>query len=87
MLSTVVAVFNEEEGLSAFYKELVFQASKLKVRFEVVFVDDGSTDSSFSILKKFEEKNKNVRIFSFRKNQGKAEALTLGFQKARGNSV
>lgn len=87
MLSIVVPVFNEEEGLSAFYKELIFQVSKLKVSFEVVFVDDGSTDGSLSFLKKLEKGNKNVRIFSFRKHRGKAEAITLGFKKAMGEYV
>ncbi len=87
MLSIVVPVFNEEESLGAFYKELFLQVSKLKVEFEVIFVDDGSTDGSLSILKKFESENKNIRIFSFRKNRGKAEALTLGFRKAVGEYV
>ncbi|MEK7502003.1 MAG: glycosyltransferase family 2 protein [Patescibacteria group bacterium] len=87
MLSVVVPVFNEEESLSAFYKELILQVSKLKVDFEVIFVDDGSTDGSLSILKKLEEENKNIRIFSFRKHRGKAEALTLGFTKAIGEYI
>ena len=87
MLSIVVPVFNEEESLGAFYKELILQVSKLKVGFEVIFVDDGSIDRSLDILKKLKERNKNIRIFSFRKNRGKAEALTLGFQKAKGDLI
>lgn len=87
MLSIVVPVFNEEEGLSAFHKELVFQVSKLKVRFEVIFVDDGSTDESLSFLKKLGKESKDVRIFSFRKHRGKAEAITLGFRKAMGEYI
>src|SRR3989344_60185 len=87
MLSIVVPVFNEEESLGAFYKELVQKVLQLEIDFEVIFVDDGSTDGSLSILKKLEEENKNIRIFSFRKNKGKAEALTLGFQKAKGDLI
>src|SRR3989344_1392816 len=87
MLCIVVPVFNEEESLGVFYKELILQVSKLKVDFEAIFVDDGSTDGSLSILKKFEEENKNIRIFSFRKHRGKAEALTLGFSKAIGEDI
>lgn len=87
MLSIVVPVFNEEESLGDFYREFVLQVSKLKVSFEVIFIDDGSTDNSLSILKKFKEKNNNIRIFSFRKHRGKAEALTLGFTKAIGEYV
>ena len=85
MISIVVPVFNEEESLSAFYKELILQISKLKVDFEVIFIDDGSTDGSFSILKKLEEKNKNIRIFSFRRNRVKNDTLTLEFTKAIGD--
>ncbi len=87
MLSIVVPVFNEEESLPVFYKKLLLQISKFKVDFEVVFIDDGSIDKSLSILKKLEEENKNIRVFSFRKNLGKSEALTTGFRKAKGDYV
>ena len=87
MLTIVVPVFNEEESVSAFYKELVQKILRLEIDFEIIFVDDGSTDKSLNILKKFEEENENVRIFSFRKHRGKAEALTLGFKKAQGEDI
>lgn len=87
MLSVVVPVFNEEESLGAFYKELILQVSKLKVGFEVIFVDDGSTDRSLDIIKEFQKEDKNVRIFSFRKHRVKAEALTLGFTKSMGEYI
>lgn len=86
MLSIVVPVFNEEESLQPFYKELEPVVAVLK-NYEIIFADDGSTDSSLEILKQLSEKNKKIRIFSFRKNQGKAEALTLGFGKAKGEKV
>ncbi len=85
MLSIVVPVFNEKESLQYFYDELIKNLSKINKSYEVVFVDDGSNDGSLEILKDFEKKNKNVRIFSLRKNQGKAEVLTIGFQKAKGD--
>lgn len=85
MLSVIIPVFNEEQSLEPFYKEVM---KVLKNRdYELLFVDDGSTDRSLDILKKLKDKNKAVRIFSFRKNQGKAEALTLGFQRAKGDYV
>ncbi len=87
MLSIVVPAFNEEESLEAFYKELIKVMHKLDKAYEIIFVDDGSRDNSLAILKDFENRNKNVRVFSFRKNQGKAEALTLGFQKASGELI
>lgn len=50
-------------------------------------MDDGSSDSSLDLLQKLEKSDKTVRVFSFRKNHGKAEALTLGFRKAKGDVV
>ncbi len=87
MLSIVVPVYNEKESLSAFYSELRHELLKLKKQFEIIFVDDGSSDSTLDILKSFEKKDKEVRVFSFRKNQGKAEALSLGFSKSKGEFV
>lgn len=87
MISIVVPVYNEEESLEAFFSVLSSELKKLKKEYEILFIDDGSSDKSLVILKDFEKKDKNIRIFSFRKNRGKAEALTLGFQKAHGESI
>jgi glycosyltransferase involved in cell wall biosynthesis len=87
MLSVVVPVFNEEESLQVFYKELLRVAVGLDKDYELIFIDDGSTDSSLEILRDFAKKDNTVRIFSFRKNQGKAEALTFGFQKSLGDYI
>jgi len=87
MISIVVPVFNEKESLSYFYNELIKNLKVLAKPYEIIFVDDGSSDNSLEILKGFEKKDKNIRVFSFRKNRGKAEAMTLGFQKARGEYI
>jgi len=87
LLSVVVPVYNEEESLEAFYSELSRELKKLNMSYEIIFVDDGSTDSSLEILKSLEKEDSSVRIFSFRKNLGKADALTLGFQKAKGDII
>lgn len=87
MISIVVPVFNEEESLEAFYKELVKIVPTLKDTYEIIFVDDGSIDLSLEILKTFEKKNKHIRVFSFRRNLGKSEALTFGFAKSKGDYV
>ena len=71
MISFVIPVMNEEESLDAFYSELSSEAGKLKEKYEIIFIDDGSTDKSLSILKDFEKKDQKVRVFSFRKNQGR----------------
>jgi len=87
MISVVVPVFNEEESLEAFYRELVSVVPSLDKNYEILFVDDGSNDRSLNILKVFFSKNKNIKIFSFRKNQGKSEALTYGFERSSGDYV
>src|SRR3989344_5645961 len=87
MLSAVVPVYNEKESLNVFYDELAKEIQKLDKNYEIIFVDDGSSDSSLDILKQIERTNKQVKVYSFRRNQGKAEALTFGFQKAQGDYV
>lgn len=85
LISVVVPVYNEEESLRHFYQELILSINDGE--HEIIFVDDGSTDSTLEILKELEKKNKRVRVFSFRRNRGKAEALTFGFQKAKGEKI
>lgn len=87
MLSIVVPIFNEKGSLPALYKNLSFVMKSIKEQYELIFIDDGSTDGSFELLKELEKRDKKIRIFSFRKNQGKSEALTLGFSKAGGDYV
>lgn len=87
MISFVIPLYNEQESIYDFYNELISVVKKLAVRYEIIFVDDGSTDSSLAYLKKLSNKNKNIKIFSFRKNHGKAEALTFGFQRSKGDYV
>lgn len=84
MFSIVVPVYNEEESLDSFYAVL---SKNIPSDSEIIFIDDGSKDKSLKILKELALKERKVRIFSFRKNQGKAEALTLGFQKAKGEKI
>jgi len=82
MLSVIVPAYNEEEAIEPFFREL---KKFLPRESEVLFVDDGSKDRTLPILQKLQKENKNIKIYSFRKNRGKSEALTLGFQKAEGD--
>lgn len=86
MISAVVPVLNEQESLPEFYKRLSASLAKLDT-YEILFIDDGSTDKSLEFMKKTASKDKHVKIFSFRKNQGKSEGLTLGFQMAKGDYI
>lgn len=87
MISIVVPLFNEAENIELLWQRITKTVGIIHEKYEILFIDDGSTDSSFEILKKIEKKDKNVKIFSFRRNQGKAEALTLGFQQAKGEYI
>lgn len=87
MISIVVPAFNEEESLENFYSEVKKYLPKWSEAYEMIFVDDGSTETTLKLLKKIEEKDKNVRVYSFRRNHGKAEALTFGFGKANGDLI
>ncbi|QQG40428.1 MAG: glycosyltransferase [Candidatus Levyibacteriota bacterium] len=85
MISVVIPFFNEEASLLVLYQEIMKYLPQLDQEYEIIFVDDGSKDGSLEVAKKIAQRNKNVRLFSFRKNYGKAEALTLGFEKALGD--
>ncbi len=87
MISIVIPVYNEEESLKELFKEIDNALQKLKLEYEIIFVDDGSVDNSLEIIQNRAKKDIHIRIFSFRKNQGKAEAFTLGFQKAKGEYI
>lgn len=85
MLSVVIPLFSEEDSLKELHQELVTVLAK--INHEIIFVDDGSKDNSLEVLKEIAKKDSSVRIFSFRKNQGKAEAMKIGFEKAKGDLI
>lgn len=86
MISVVIPLFNEEESLDFLHKDIVKELGVGK-DYEIIFVDDGSSDSSLQILQSLLQKDTRIRIFSFRRHYGKAEALTFGFSKAKGECV
>jgi glycosyltransferase involved in cell wall biosynthesis len=91
-LSVVVPVHNEAESIPKLMDELKsVAADKLKYEgptdWEVVFVDDGSTDDTAAVLQKLFDENPNVGVIRFRGNQGKSAALAAGFREAAGDAV
>ena len=86
VLSVVIPILNEEESILKLYQELISVLKNLQ-DYEIIFADDGSTDSSLKKLQELASKDTNVIVFSFRRNLGKSEALTLGFQKAKGEYI
>jgi len=87
-LSVVVPVLDEEESIHPLYEALVAVLGELGRNYEIIFIDDGSEDSSFEILRSLYEKDpEHVRVIQFRRNFGKTAALTAGFSEARGGVV
>jgi glycosyltransferase involved in cell wall biosynthesis len=87
MISVVVPLFNEEKTLDALYRELAEALDKHGEPWEVVFVDDGSTDGSLAALTQLHDEASNVVVVHLRRNFGKAAALHAGFLEARGEVV
>jgi len=87
MVSIIVPARDEEEGIQAFYDEMMKYLPAAAKDYEIVFIDDGSTDNTLAILKSFIQKNKHIRVFSFKRNRGKSDALAYGFAHAKGNII
>ncbi len=86
-VSLVIPVYNEAESLGPLYEEIVRAMSPLGREYEVIFVDDGSTDGSWEVIRGLVEGDTRVKGIRFRRNFGKAAALTAGFRAARGRYV
>ena len=87
MLSTVIPVYNEVDSLAKLHAELVAVARENEYELEIVFVDDGSTDGSWKEIERLADEDPRVYGIRFRRNFGKAAALSAGFQAAGGELV
>jgi len=87
-LSVVVPLLNEQDSIKALYEEIKASLSdRYGNSYEMVFVDDGSTDNSFAILAQLQQLDGHVRVISFRKNFGQTAALSAGFEHSRGKII
>jgi len=84
-LSFVIPVYNEQDSLKQLYSEIIENIKEYK--YEIIFIDDGSTDKSYNILQKLANDDKNVKLIKFRKNFGKSAGLNMGFDAAEGDIV
>lgn len=84
-ISIVIPTYNEEENLEVLYEELKPVMESLNKSYEIIFIDDGSNDKTFKILKSIHAKDKAVKIIKFRKNFGQTAALSAGFENADGD--
>ncbi len=87
MLSVVIPVYNEKESLLPLHAEIVAVAHQARLDVEVLFIDDGSSDGSWEIIAELARRYDSVRGIRFRRNFGKAAALSAGFRAARGEII
>lgn len=86
-LSIVVPVFNEQENIQIFYQEVCNYMEPLHYSFELIFVDDGSTDGTISILDELSKRDARVEVLLMARNFGHQIALTCGLDYAKGDAV
>jgi len=86
-LSVVLPVYNEEESLELQYKAVMVALKKINRTYEIIFVNDGSTDKSAQILISIAKKDKNVKIVLFRRNFGQTAAMAAGIDYSKGEVI
>ncbi len=86
-ISVVIPLYNEEESLPELSNWIKKVMNENNFTYEIIFIDDGSSDSSWEIIAQIKEKDENVRAKKFRRNYGKAAGLHTGFDMARGDVV
>jgi len=86
-VSILVPLYNEEESLKPLVAEIKNALKKIDINYEIIFVDDGSTDRSLEMIKDFIKTDNKIKFISFRKNYGKSAALQLGFKYLTGDAV
>lgn len=84
-ISVILPAYNESESIDGIYAQMVSVLEPLDIAFEILFVDDGSTDDTWELIEKLAEKDHRVRAIHHRRNYGKAMALGNGFTYARGD--
>lgn len=86
-ISLVIPLYNEDESIKELYDWIVRVAKNNSLTYEIIFVNDGSTDNSWKVIDELSEKDTNVHGIKFRRNYGKSAALYCGFKKAQGDVV
>lgn len=87
MISVIVPCFNEEEALPFFYDEITKVFADLKEDYEIILVNDGSTDNTLQVMKSLSEKDRHIVYLSFSRNFGKESAMYAGICNASGDYV
>ncbi len=87
LISFVIPAKNEEKSVKILYEKIREEIRKTNSNYEIVFIDDGSTDKTFEILKSIHQKDENVKVIKHRGNWGKSVALQNGFNLAKGELI
>jgi glycosyltransferase involved in cell wall biosynthesis len=85
-VSIVVPLLNEQDNIGPLYEQIT-QTLKGKYNYEIIFIDDGSSDNSFNILADLQKADNRMRVICFRKNFGQTSALSAGFAHAKGKII
>jgi glycosyltransferase involved in cell wall biosynthesis len=86
-ISVIIPIFNEEENVSLLYDSITQVMKSLDQNYEIIMVDDGSSDKTLPILRSLQGKDDHLRVIKFRGNFGQSAAMAAGFDAARGESV
>jgi glycosyltransferase involved in cell wall biosynthesis len=86
-ISVVIPLLNEEESLQELYDWIARVMQSNQFLYEVIFIDDGSTDSSWQLIEQMSQRDQHVKGIKFQKNYGKSQALNAGFNEANGKVV
>ena len=86
-ISVIIPLYNEAESLPELSAWIERVMTANSYTYEIIFINDGSTDNSWEIIEKLQEKNNNIHGIKFRRNYGKSPALYCGFERAKGNVV
>jgi len=87
MISIVIPIYNEEENLQNLYTRLTNSAPSWKEDYEIVLIDDGSSDSSLTMMRVMAEKDSHVRVIKLSRNFGHQPAISAGIQEAKGDAI
>lgn len=86
-LSVVIPIYNEEENIKALYDELKGVLDSLGYDYEIIFIDDGSSDTSLAVLETIQQQDPRLVVVSFRRNFGQTAAMSAGFDYATGDVI
>lgn len=86
-ISIVIPLLNEEESLNELYRWIADVMQSNGFLYELIFIDDGSTDNSWKLIEGLSKKNPTVKGIRFQKNYGKSQALHAGFAMAKGDVI